>query len=431
MNHLSYMEKLLDGVEVEWKPLEEVIHSLKTGLNPRQNFQLNTSDAQGYYVTVREIQDGKIVFLDKTDRVNDRALELINGRSKLEVGDILFSGTGTVGRTAIIEEKPANWNIKEGVYTIKPIQEKILPRFLSHLLNSSEIVKDYSKKIVGNPVVSLPMGELKKLLIPIPCPDNPEKSLEIQAEIVRILDAFTAMTAELTAELNMRKKQYNYYRDQLLGFEEGDVEWKTLGWIGEVRMCKRIMKNETSDIGDIPFFKIGTFGKEPNAYISRDTFEEYKSKYNYPRVGEILISASGTIGRAVIFNGEDAYFQDSNIVWLENDESKVLNKYLFYFYQIANWNVSDGGVIKRLYNDNIKKTLIPVPYPNEPERSLAEQARVVAILDKFDTLTTSIQEGLPREIELRQKQYEYYRDLLLSFPASPAGGPKSHSDEAA
>jgi len=84
-----------------------------------------------------------------------------------------------------------------------------------------------------------------------------------------------------------------------------------------------------------------------------------------------------------------------------------------------------------LYNDNIKKTLIPVPYPNEPERSLAEQARVVAILDKFDTLTTSIQEGLPREIELRQKQYEYYRDLLLSFPASPAGGPKSHSDEAA
>ena len=86
MNHLSYMEKLLDGVEVEWKPLEEVIHSLKTGLNPRQNFQLNTSDAQGYYVTVREIQDGKIVFLDKTDRVNDRALELINGRSKLEVG---------------------------------------------------------------------------------------------------------------------------------------------------------------------------------------------------------------------------------------------------------------------------------------------------------------------------------------------------------
>ena len=201
-----------------------------------------------------------------------------------------------------------------------------------------------------------------------------------------------------------------------------EVEWKTLGWIGDVRMCKRIMKNQTSDTGDIPFFKIGTFGKEPDAYIPRDVFEEYKERYNYPRVGEILISASGTIGRAVIFNGEDAYFQDSNIVWLENDESKVLNKYLFYFYQIASWNVSDGGVIKRLYNDNIKKTLIPIPLPNDPEKSLAEQARVVEILDKFNALTNSITEGLPREIELRQKQYEYYRDLLLSFPKFPSSG---------
>ncbi|HGU0926224.1 TPA: restriction endonuclease subunit S, partial [Escherichia coli] len=234
MSELSYLGKLLDGVEVEWKMLGEVIHSLKTGLNPRQNFSLNTLDAQGYYVTVREIQNGKVVFLDKTDRVNDRALKIINGRSNLEAGDILFSGTGTVGRIAVIEENPINWNIKEGVYTIKPIKEKIAPRFLSYLLQSSKIVKDYSKKIVGNPVISLPMGDLKKLLIPIPCPDNPEKSLAIQSEIVRILDKFTALTAELTAELNMRKKQYNYYRDQLLSFKESEVEWKTLGEVAVI-----------------------------------------------------------------------------------------------------------------------------------------------------------------------------------------------------
>src|SRR5690606_2813434 len=109
----------------------------------------------------------------------------------------------------------------------------------------------------------------------------------------------------------------------------------------------------TSDMGDIPFYKIGTFGKEPNAYISRNLFEEYKSKYNYPKIGEILISASGTIGRTVIFDGEDSYYQDSNIVWIENDESQVLNKYLFYFYQTVKWNVSDGGTIQRLYNDNL------------------------------------------------------------------------------
>ena len=106
----------------------------------------------------------------------------------------------------------------------------------------------------------------------------------------------------------------------------------------------------------------------------------------------------------------------SNIVWLDNDESMIANRYLWHFYKIAKWFVSDGGTIDRLYNDNIKKTKIPVPYPNDPEKSLAEQARIVAILDKFDALTNSISEGLPREIELRQKQYEYYRDLLFSFP---------------
>ena len=95
---------------------------------------------------------------------------------------------------------------------------------------------------------------------------------------------------------------------------------------------------------------------------------------------------------------------------------QVSGKYLFYFYQIADWNPSDGGVIKRLYNENLKRVKIPVPYPTDPEKSLAEQARIVAILDKFDALTSSITEGLPREIALRQQQYEYYRDLLLSFP---------------
>jgi type I restriction enzyme S subunit len=199
-------------------------------------------------------------------------------------------------------------------------------------------------------------------------------------------------------------------------FGEDEVEWKPLGEIGEVRMCKRILKSQTSEIGDIPFYKIGTFGKKPNAYISKELFNEYKSKYSYPKIGEVLISASGTIGRTVIFNGKDAYFQDSNIVWIENNESQVLNKFLFYIYQIVNWNTSDGGTIKRLYNNNLRKILIPIPYPNDPKKSLEKQKEIVAILDKFDTLTNSISEGLLKEIELRQKQYEYYRDLLLNFP---------------
>ena len=215
MSSVSFLERLLDGVKVEWIALDDVIISLKTGLNPRQNFQLNTTDAEGYYVTVREIQNGKVTFLDKTDRVNKKALELINNRSNLDAGDVLFSGTGTVGRTAVIEDKPENWNIKEGVYVIKPVQEKILPRYLAHLLNSSETVKDYSKKIVGNPVVSLPMGDLRKLKIPVP-------PLDKQSRIVAILDKFDALTNSITdglpREIELRQKQYEHYRDLLLTF---------------------------------------------------------------------------------------------------------------------------------------------------------------------------------------------------------------------
>ncbi len=181
------------------------------------------------------------------------------------------------------------------------------------------------------------------------------------------------------------------------------VEWKPLGEVGAVRMCKRILKEQTSSDGEIPFYKIGTFGKAPDAFISRELFEEYREKYNYPKKGDVLISASGTIGRTVIFDGQDAYFQDSNIVWIENDESLVLNKYLFYFYQIANWGVSEGGTIQRLYNDNLRKVKIPIP-------PLSVQIKIAEILDKFTVITAE----LTAELNMRNQQYQYYRDKLLS-----------------
>ncbi|EIR4898620.1 restriction endonuclease subunit S [Escherichia coli] len=397
MSEMSYLEKLLDGVEVEWKMLGEVIHSLKTGLNPRQNFSLNTLDAQGYYVTVREIQNGKVVFLDKTDRVNDRALKIINGRSNLEAGDILFSGTGTVGRIAVIEENPINWNIKEGVYTIKPIKEKIAPRFLSYLLQSSKIVKDYSKKIVGNPVISLPMGDLKKLLIPIPCPDNPEKSLAIQSEIVRILDKFTALTAELTAELNMRKKQYNYYRDQLLSFKEGEVEWKTLGEVAVIGTGN----HDTQDAIEHGKYIFYARGREP---LKLNVFDFDETA---------IITAGDGAGVGKVFHyakGKYALHQRAyRIVPNAFMNPRFVYHYItaYFFTYIQKASVSSS--VTSLRRPMFLKFPIPVP-PSE------EQARIVEILDKFDTLTNSITEGLPREIELRQKQYEYYRDLLFSFP---------------
>ncbi len=181
------------------------------------------------------------------------------------------------------------------------------------------------------------------------------------------------------------------------------VEWKKLGEIGDVCMCKRIMKHQTFDKGDVPFYKIGTFGGIADAFINRDLFLEYKSKYSFPQKGEILLSASGTIGRTVVYNGEDAYFQDSNIVWISNNESQVTNAFLYYCYQIVDWKI-DGGTIKRLYNYNLKNTVIPVP-------SLSEQNRIVGILDTF---TSSI-ENLKQQVAERCKQYEHYRDQLLDL----------------
>ena len=251
-----------------------------------------------------------------------------------------------------------------------------------------------------------------KFKIPLP-------PLPIQEEIVHILDKFTELTAELTAELIARNQQYEYYRDVIL--TSGDnIKLVPLGNIGRVAMCKRIMKNQTTSTGNIPFYKIGTFGKNPDAFISKELFNEYKEKYSFPTTGSILISASGTIGRTVVYDGNPAYYQDSNIVWLEHDESTVLNKYLYYCYQLKPWNVSDGGTISRLYNDNILKAKIPVPYPEDKEKSLAEQKRIVDILDRFDKLCNDISEGLPAEIEARQKQYAYYRDKLLTFKKKEA-----------
>lgn len=238
----------------------------------------------------------------------------------------------------------------------------------------------------------------------------PLPPIEVQTEIVRILDKFTSLEAELEAELDCRKRQYEYYRDKLLSFDNvggQEVTISKIGDIGRICMCKRIMKNQTNSESGIPFYKIGTFGKVADAYISNDVYEEYKKLYSYPKKGDILMSASGTIGRTVVFNGKPSYFQDSNIVWVDNDETKVFNSYLNYYYQIIEWK-TQGGTIKRLYNNLLAGATIKYP-------SLEEQHRIVSILDRFESLTTSLQSGLPAEIVARRQQYEHYRDKLLTF----------------
>ena len=272
-------------------------------------------------------------------------------------------------------------------------------KFLYYVLKNNILKFREAASGMGSlPQISLPVTE--EFLMPLP-------PLEVQSEIVRILDNFTELTAELTAELASRRKQYEYYRSKLLSFSD-DVPMVPLGEIGSVCMCKRILKSQTNNLGGVPFYKIGTFGGKANAYIDEATYREYKTKYNFPKKGDVLISAAGTIGRTVVYDGEPAYFQDSNIVWLANDETRVLNEFLVYCYAMKPWNVSTGGTIARLYNDNILKAKIPVP-------SLERQRVIVDTLRALDDLCNNLSSGLPAEIEARQKQYEFYRDKLLTF----------------
>lgn len=163
-------------------------------------------------------------------------------------------------------------------------------------------------------------------------------------------------------------------------------EKKKIGDIGEIKMCKRIFKDQTSFAGEIPFYKIGTFGKEPDAFISEKLYDEFRSKYPFPKKGDVLISAAGTIGKTVVYDGEPAYFQDSNIVWVDNNEKLVTNTFLNYILQNANWKSqqTDGGIISRLYNDNLRKLEILVP-------SLSEQKQIVKELESFERMISETQ----------------------------------------
>lgn len=370
----------IQNCSVEWKELGEVC-SVNKG--KQLNKSLLTDD--GLYPAY----NGGQTFSGRTNDYNVEANTIIVSQGGASAGFVNFVET--------------RFWANAHCYYILPDENRVNNRFVYHFVKMNQkYLMDFQH---GAGIPALKSDKLTKLLIPIP-------PLEIQEKIVQILDKFTDYVTELTSELTSRKKQYSFYRDKLLSFEDEvyQVEWKTLGDIGKVSMCRRILKNQTSDDGEVPFYKIGTFGRVATSYISRELFEDYKLRFSYPKLGDVLISASGTIGRTVVFNGEDSYFQDSNIVWLDHDESQVLNRYLYYFYQMNPWKVSDGGTISRLYNGNIEKTRIPVP-------SLEIQSRIVQVLDNFDTVCNDLNIGLPKEIELRQKQYEYFREKLLTFVA--------------
>jgi len=400
MSGVNFLAKLLNGVGVEWMALE----SCATIERGRRVTKSELSPEKKYPVF-----SGGVTPMGFYDDFNQKK------------NTITIVKYGTAGFVNLIE---ADFWANDVCYCIKP-GVALNNRYLFYYLKKNQY--DIQSLATDAIPAHLPTEAVSTYKIPIPCPENTKRSLEIQAEIVRILDTFTKLTAELTAELTARREQYNYYREQLLSFKEmgGDVEWKALGDIGEFIRGKRFTKADYVEEG----IRVIHYGE---IYTRYGVWADHAfSKVRDDMAGSLRYAEPGDVVMAGV--GETVEDVCKAVAWLGtqsvaiHDDSYAFRhtmnpKYISYAMQTASFNSQktkhvSSGKVKRILIEGIRKEVrIPVPYPDDHERSLAEQARIVAILDKFDTLTNSISDGLPREIELRQKQYEYYRDLLLGFP---------------
>ena len=409
---MSNIKKLLEGVEVEWKTLGEITNILRGKRLTRNLLSANDKypvfhgglDPLGYYYNANRPADTVMI---------------------INVG----ASAGTVGYSSV-----DFWS-SDGTYCIEQMA-KLNNKFLYYFLLGEQYYLRSRVRVAGIP--TLDAFVIEKLQIPIPYPNNLKKSLEIQQEIVRILDSFSMLTAELQAELQARKSQYEYYRNQLLAYpmEESDqsslrsnrsatsiqnsdnsiqplstlnpptgnsvlqprgkVEWKVLEEVVEIKRGKRLIKNQLE--------KTGKYAVYQNCMIPLG----YYHKNNVIADTTFIISAgsAGEIGYS------DVDFWAADDVYYFVTKNDLKSRFLYHFLitqQQKIYSQVRRSSVPRLSKTAFEKLLIPIP-------SLEEQEHIVSILDKFDALTTSLTEGLPKEIELRQKQYEYYRNMLLSFP---------------
>ncbi|EON5965406.1 restriction endonuclease subunit S [Escherichia coli] len=394
MSELSYLEKLLDGVEVEWLPLGEV-SALRRGRVMSKGYLTENFGPYPVYSS-QTANNGKIGSINTFDFDGEYISWTTDGAN----AGTVFYRTGKFSITNVC-----------GLITLKS-KYSLIYKFLFYWLTIEAKKHVYSG--MGNP--KLMSHQVENIPVPIPCPDNPEKSLAIQAEIVRILDTFTALTAELTTELTMRKKQYNYYRDQLLSFDESSVEWKTL-----LEACDYVdYRGKTPKKTQSGIFLV-TAKNIRMGYIDYHASQEFISEEDYaivmrrglPKKGDVLITTEAPCGFVAQVNRENIALAQ-RVIKYRSKNTQLSNSFLKHYllgsqFQDKLMQAATGSTVKGIKGSRLHQLKIPIP-------SKVEQDRIVAILDKFDTLTNSITEGLPREIELRQKQYEYYRDLLFSFP---------------
>ena len=400
------IKKLLKDVEVEWKQLGEVCE-VKNGYTPSKSKKEYWKNGFIPWFRMEDIRKNGRILNDSIQHITSMA---VKSGKLFPKNSIIISTTATIGEHALITtEFLCNQQL-----TVLSIRDSFIKYVnYKYLFYYSFVLSKWCRKNVnsaGFPLIGT--TKIKSFQIPIP-------SLKIQSEIVRMLDNFTELAAELSAELSARKKQYSYYRDKLLSFEDNEVEWKSLGEVGEFIRGKRFVKTDIISEG-IPcihygemYTHYGIWANKTKSFVSNELVVNKKLR-TAEKDDVVLVAAGETIediGLGTAWLGDEGVvIHDACFFY----KSPLNPKYVAYFTRTRQFQKQikkhiSSGKISAINAKGLSKTIIPIP-------SQEEQARIVAILDKFDTLTNSISEGLPREIELRKKQYEYYRDLLLNFP---------------
>lgn len=304
---------------------------------------------------------------------------------KVKIGDLLVTGVGTIGVPMLINnEEPLYF--KDGNIIWFKNEDRIDGKFFYHSFNGS-FIQNFIKESAGIGTVgtyTIESGKKTPILLPTQ-KDEQQKIGTFFSQLDTLITfhqrKYDKLTQFKAAMLEKMFPQNGADKPEIRfkGFTDA-WEQRRFGELGSVAMCKRVFKEQTLDTGEIPFYKIGTFGGEPDAFISRKLFDEYKCKFSYPEIGDMLISASGTIGRTVEYTGKDEYFQDSNIVWFKHND-RIDNSFLKCLYSIVKWSGIEGSTIKRLYNDNFLKTEFMLP-------CVEEQQQIGNYFRNLDTLIT-------------------------------------------
>lgn len=396
MREMGFMEKLLDGVGVEWKSVSEIF-DIKNGYTPSKSIDEYWADGSINWFRMDDIREKGNILQESIQKISSSA---VKAGKLFPENSIIISTSATIGEHALIKV-PHLANQRFTSLSIKSKYKNIFD--IKFIFYYCYLLAEWCKKnTTVSSFASVDMDGFRRFSFPVLCPDNPKKSLEIQAEIVRILDAMTAHTAELTAELIARKKQYDYYRDKLLSFEEGEVEWRTLVDVIKTIKTGKLNANAMVDNGNYPFF---TCDSKP---FRIDTYAFDTEA--------IIVSGNGSqVGHINYYKGKFNAYQRTYILadCIEEIKIKFLLIYLKAYLRPYIMQHSKKGSVPYITLPMLQSFKVPLP-------SLEKQIHIISVLEKFEVLTESLFEGLPREIELRQKQYAYYRDLLLSFPAAQA-----------